>query len=93
MPSAQQLAPARPYMRDCTYNLFRNKQRPELICAVPEDRPVPSFLGSRQWIFERHLQPLDTAVPGFEDHAANVGVRFNGFYLFHLTGLPREMAA
>jgi hypothetical protein len=30
--------------RDRGYNLFRNKQRPELCCAVPEDYPVPSFL-------------------------------------------------
>jgi hypothetical protein len=31
-------------IQTCTYNLFRNRQRPQLVCAVPEDRPVPGFV-------------------------------------------------
>src|SRR5688572_3221774 len=53
--SIQHLAPARPYARDCTYNLFRNRQRPEILCAVPEDHPVPNFLGPEEWVFEQAL--------------------------------------
>ena len=30
-----------------TYNLFRRKDRAELICAVPEDTPVPAFIRGR----------------------------------------------
>ena len=39
MSSIQFLAPARAHARECTYNLFRNMRRPDLICAVPEDPP------------------------------------------------------
>jgi hypothetical protein len=70
--------------RDRGYNLFRNKQRPELICAVPEDYPVPSFLAEDGWVFERPLRPLDLPPPGFHARAASAGVRFNGFYMFHV---------
>jgi hypothetical protein len=93
MPSVQQLASTRPYTRDCTYNLFRNRQRPEILFAVPEDRPVPGFLDPGNWMFERPLCPSDNSPPGFEDRAANVGVRFNGFYLFQLTDTCRNLAA
>ena len=31
-----------------TYNLFRRRDRAELICAVPEDRPVPAFIQRRR---------------------------------------------
>jgi hypothetical protein len=70
--------------RDRGYNLFRNKQRPELCCAVPEDYPVPSFLVEDGWLFECPLRPSDSPPSGFHTRAASAGVRFNGFYLFHL---------
>ena len=85
MRSIQQQAPARPQASDCAYNLFRNKQRPEILCAVPEDRPIPGFLGSGQWVYTSSLHPQDSRLPGFDDRAASVGVRFNGFYLFQVT--------
>jgi hypothetical protein len=69
--------------RDRGYNLFRNKQRPELCCAVPEDYPVPSFLVEGGWVYERPLRPLDLPPPGFHARTAAAGVRFNGFYVFH----------
>lgn len=93
MPSVQHLASASSFARDCTYNLFRNKQRTALLCAVPEHRPVPNFLNPEQWIFERALWASDIGPPGFENRAASVGVRFNGFYLFQATASPRKMAA
>ena len=93
MSSIQFLAPARASARDCTYNLFRNRPRPELLCAVPEDRPVPGFVVPGDWRFERALRPSDMSPPGFEDRAAQAGVRFNGFYLFQITDSREEMAA
>jgi hypothetical protein len=93
MMSIQQLAPARPSARDCTYNLFRNNERPEIFCAVPEDRPVPSFLVLEHWTFESALCPSDARPPGFNGAASYAGVRFNGFYLFQVTDAPRKMAA
>jgi hypothetical protein len=32
-------------------NLFRHKLTPDLLCAVPEDEPVPSFLDGGSWSF------------------------------------------
>jgi hypothetical protein len=93
MPPIQHLAPARAHARDCTYNLFRNKQRPDLLCAVPEHHPVPSFLVPDDGTFECPLTAADMAPAGFEDRAATVGVRFNGFYLFQVTASQVRMAA
>ncbi|WP_230533603.1 hypothetical protein [Microvirga roseola] len=76
--------PRQPDMRDRVYNLFRNSQRPGLLCAVPEERPVPEFLVEEKWEFERCLRPSDPSPPGFHARAAAAGVRFNGFYLFYL---------
>jgi hypothetical protein len=83
MTSVQQPEPAQPVPGDYAYNLFRNKQRPEIICAVPEVRPVPHFIDPEQWTFEQPLRPLESPPPGFDRKAAYAGVRFNGFYLFH----------
>ncbi|PVE23424.1 hypothetical protein DC522_15555 [Microvirga sp. KLBC 81] len=92
MTSVQQLALARSSARDCTYNLFRNKQLPAILCAVPEDRPVPKFLDAGQWTFERPLRPSNVRPPGFHDRAAYAGVRYNGFYLFQVTATQEKMA-
>jgi hypothetical protein len=89
MTSGHQPARAQPDVDDCTYNLFRNKCLPEIICAVPEDRPVPAFIGSEQWSFEQPLRPNEARPSGFDSQAAQAGVRFNGFYLFHaLAAIP-----
>jgi hypothetical protein len=87
------LVSASPPARECTYNLFRNRQRPDLLCAVPEHRPVPSFLAPKDWTFERPLHAAEPAPAGFEGRAATVGVRFNGFYLFQVIASPSRMAA
>jgi hypothetical protein len=79
--------------REFTYNLFRNRQRPELLCAVLEHRPVPSFLAPKDWMFERPLHVAEPEPAGFDDRAATVGVRFNGFDLFQITASPSKIAA
>lgn len=78
-------ASADPAVRVGSYNLFRNKQRPELLCAVPEAHPVPSFIGPEAWSFERVLRSQNVAPSGFHERAACAGVRYNGFYLFQIT--------
>ena len=85
------LALARPEASDCAYNLFRNKQRPEILCAVPEDRPVPGFIVSEQWLYEGFARPQDAQPAGFNDRAAAAGVRFNGFYLFQVTAAQGQV--
>ena len=34
-----------------TYTLFRREDKPDLYCAVPEDRAVPTFLRGDHWAF------------------------------------------
>ena len=90
MTSAHRRPPANLGEHNRAYNLFRNRQQPELMCAVPEDRPVPSFIGPEQWTYERPLRPLDHKPAGFHGRAAHAGVRFNGFYLFQTTATGRQ---
>jgi PAS domain-containing protein len=85
MQSVQHLAPSTSGTSYSAYNLFRNKKRPEILCAVPEDRPMPRFVDREQWTYAGSLQPQDTRPSGFHDKAASAGVRFNGFYLFQVT--------
>jgi hypothetical protein len=68
--------------RECTYHLFRNQQRPQLICAVATDRPLPGFLLLRHWLRKGLLGLSDIAPPGFRERTAASGIRLNGFYLF-----------
>jgi hypothetical protein len=68
--------------REGTYHVFRNRQRPQLICAAATDRPLPGFLLPEQWLLEGSLGPSDMAPPGFREQAAAAGIRLNGFYLF-----------
>ncbi len=84
-------APARRETRECAYNLFRNKERVELFCAVPEDGPIPSLIGAEAWTFERILRPHDVAPPGFSERGAKAGVRYNGFYLYQATAPIRPI--
>ncbi len=94
MAPIQQKAQRQAEPSDYAYNLFRNKDLPDIVCAVPEDRPVPDFIRTDRWIFEQPLRPLDACPLGFHKAAAHVGVRFNGFYLFQvITAFPAVKAA
>jgi len=64
------------------FNLFRHKLKPNLVCAVPEDYPVPAFLDASAWAFAGKVSEPTTIPLGFRSKAAEAGVRFNGFYLF-----------
>lgn len=67
-----------------TYNLFRRADRDELICAVPEDRPVPSFITGPPWEFVGRVNERVVGALGFNREAAEASVQWNGFYLFQL---------
>jgi hypothetical protein len=81
----------RAVVRDDTHQLFRNKLRPELICAVADHRPLPSFLSPEQWRREGSLGPSDVAPPGFREQAAVAGIQLNGFYLFQRLRTQHEV--
>jgi hypothetical protein len=76
--------------RECTYQLFRNQQRPQLLCAVAADRPLPGFLLPEQWLREGTLGPSDAAPPGFRERAAVTGIRLNSYHLFQELRPGRE---
>jgi hypothetical protein len=70
------------------YNLFRNVERPELLCAVSEDRPVPAFIRGPQWEYGRRIDTLEADRLRFNRQAADASVRYNGFYLFQVVLTP-----
>ncbi len=76
--------------RECNYHLFRNQQRPQLLCAVAAGGPVPRFLLTELWLREGSLGPADRAPAGFRERVAAAGIRLNGFYLFHSLCTGRE---
>lgn len=63
-------------------NLFRHKLTSNLLCAVPEDYPVPGFLDASTWEFAGKMSERSTTLPDFNDKAAQASIRHNGFYLF-----------
>jgi hypothetical protein len=69
-------------MRD--YNLFCRADRDELVCAVPEDRPVPSFITGPTWDFVGRVKENVIGSLSFNHEAAEASVQWNGFYLFQL---------
>jgi hypothetical protein len=64
------------------YDLFRSRSEPEIYCAVPEGRPGPAFIYSDRWLPVGRLDEAAPAPLGFDRKAAEIAVRFNGFYLF-----------
>ena len=65
-----------------TFNLFRRKRETGLVCAVPEDCPVPGFLDPSTWEYVCTLREPTTPLPGFNRPAAEASIGFHGFYLF-----------
>jgi hypothetical protein len=64
------------------FNLFRRKEEPELLCAVPEDCAVPRFIAGETWEFGGKITGKSREHPGFDASAARAAARYNGFYLF-----------
>ncbi|MBM6581693.1 hypothetical protein ILT44_15960 [Microvirga sp. BT689] len=66
------------------YNLFCRADRDELVCAVPEDRAVPSFITGPTSDFVGQVKENVIGSLSFNHEAAEASVRWNGFYLFQL---------
>jgi hypothetical protein len=73
-------------LRDRSYNVFQRRQEPDLLCAVPEDRPVPSFIQGEGWTFGGTLHAATPTSTGFKEHAARSGCDWLGFYVFFNAG-------
>ena len=74
------------------FNLFRRKESPELYCAVPEDRAVPTFIAGDAWEFGGKVSEVASDPPGFDAKNADAGARLNGFYLFQIWPQRQERA-
>ncbi len=55
------------------YNLFRHRDKPHLLCAVPEDHEVPRFIAERAWRFDRQVTETAAAPVGFDVLAVRHG--------------------
>jgi hypothetical protein len=64
--------------------LFCRADRDELVCAVPEDRPVPSFITGPTWDFVGRVKENVIGSLSVNHEAAEASVHWNGFYLFQL---------
>lgn len=67
-------------------NLFRRNDEQDIICAVPEDCPVPSFLQDPAWSFAGRFGWKSVSLRGFDLRAARSACRGLGFYLFQTWG-------
>ena len=63
------------------YNLFRSTRSADLLCAVPEDYPVPAFINGQGWAFAGKLAESSAAPLGFAWTGAGTVVPLTGFYL------------
>ncbi len=63
------------------YNLFRRRAEPDILCAVPEDKPVPAFVAAPAWEYGGHINSGGGKAGGFRTRAISSAIRFDGFYL------------
>jgi hypothetical protein len=63
------------------YNLFRRTAEPDILCAVPEDKPVPAFVAAPAWEYGGNINRASAT--GFRTRAVSSAIRFDGFYLLH----------
>jgi len=74
------------------YNLFRSTRSADLLCAVPEDYPVPAFIKGQGWAFAGKLAEPSAVPLGFEWTGAGAVVPLTGFYLFTAFDTKQERA-
>jgi len=71
------------------YNLFRHKLTPDLLCAVPQDCPVPGFIEGSAWALAGTSSETTLASAGLDWEAAAASVRRSGFVMFQ-SSLPES---
>lgn len=67
-------------------NFFRRNDEQDIICAIPEDCPVPMFLQNPAWLFVGRLNWGAVPFPGFSPQVAISACNRLGFYLFQTWG-------
>src|SRR3954447_15674348 len=75
------------------FNLFRRKREPDLLCAVPQDCPVPGFVEASAWAFAGMVSERTPAPAGLDWELAAASVRRSGFWMFESSlPEPREIS-
>ena len=64
------------------YQLFASRTDVGVLCAVRQDRAVPSFIHAEAWIFSGVVNDLGAAPADFNFKAAQAGSALTGFHLF-----------
>jgi hypothetical protein len=67
-----------------TYNLFSSVHDRTIICAIPQDRPVPLFIAGEHWAYDNTVWDAGVLPPGFLPDVAKASSDLNGYYLFYL---------
>ncbi len=65
-----------------SFNIYHRKSQPGLCCAVRNDREIPNFIGSQDWVLGGTARN-GADHPGFRRRAADTGDQLLGYYLFH----------
>jgi hypothetical protein len=64
------------------YNLFRSSADLTMVCAVPIDCPVPSFIDKSVWAYDSQIEIHGAHPIGFLSALAKRCSDLNGFYFF-----------
>ncbi len=65
-----------------TYTLFRHHRRSDLYCAIPQDRPVPTFVRAPEWDYAGTTNPDRPRPDGFDEDVARFACEFQGYYTY-----------
>jgi hypothetical protein len=75
-----------------TYNLFRRADDRTVFCAVPQDRPVPSFIRAPGWAYYGTSEAAGIVIPGFDAEMAVAATEIAGYYAFISVAWTRRPA-
>jgi hypothetical protein len=64
------------------FNTFCRRDEPDIRCAVPEERPVPTFLEGPVWEFTGKIDGAALAAAGFGEGVVAEAVRAQGYYIY-----------
>lgn len=64
------------------YHLFASRTDVGVLCAVRQERDIPSFIHDEAWTFSGVVADLDAASADFDLKAAQLGSALTGYHLF-----------
>ncbi len=70
------------------FNIFCRCDEPDIRCAVPEERPVPTFLKGPIWQFSGKTDAVALGTVVLGERVIADAVRAQGYYIFQRIGFP-----